>query len=140
METSPYSYLTKSFKNTDLLASVELALQKSTLRDNNQPFLLLKDGGYNVKVPLERIDFVESNGNYLSVHSNHKVYQLRSTIKEILEILPRNKFFRSHRAYIVNREKIDRFTANTLVIKNKMVPVSKKYIEDVQAIFGSADS
>lgn len=133
--TSPYSYLTKPFKNTDLIASVELALQKSVLRENDLPFLLLNDDKYKAKVPLGRIDYIESNGNYLSVYSNEKIYQLRSTIKQILEVLPQNKFVRSHRAYIVNKDKIDLFTSNNIIIKNRTVPVSKKYIEDIQAIF-----
>jgi DNA-binding LytR/AlgR family response regulator len=135
LNTDPHSYLTKPFKNTDLIASVELALKKAADREHNLPFVVLKEEEYNVKVPLERIDYIESEGNYLLVFSNDKVYKYRSTIKQILEILPQDKFIQTHRAYIVNKDKIDLFRSTGLVIKNRTVPVSKNYLEDIQSIY-----
>lgn len=135
LNTSPNSYLTKPFKNTDLIASVELALKKSAAREMNLPFILLKDDEYTVKVPLERIDYIESEGNYLLVYSNHKVYKYRSTIKQILEVLPSSTFIQIHRAYIVNKDKIDLFRSDSLIVKNKTIPVSKNYLEDIQVVY-----
>ena len=137
--TSPDSYLTKPFKNTDLIASVELALKKSAEREKNLPFILLKDDEYTVKVPLERIDYIESEGNYLLVYSNHKVYKCRSTIKQIWEVLPEATFVQTHRAYIVNRDKIDRVRSKNLMVKGQVIPISKNYIDDIQAIFEFCD-
>lgn len=133
--TSPHSYLTKPFKKTDLIASVELALKKSADREKNLPFILLKDEEYTIKVFLERIDYIESEGNYLLVYSNHKVYKYRSTIKQILEILPSSTFIQIHRAYIVNKDKIDLFRSDSLIVKNKTIPVSKNYLEDIQVVY-----
>lgn len=133
--TSPHSYLTKPFKNTDLIASVELALKKSAEREKNLPFILLKDDEYTIKVLLERIDYIESEGNYLLVYSNHKVYKCRSTIKQILQVLPQDAFIQTHRAFIVNKDKIDLFRSDSLVIKNMIIPVSKNYLENIQAIY-----
>lgn len=133
--TSPHSYLTKPFKKTDLIASVELALKKSANREKNLPFILLKDDEYTIKVFLERIDYIESEGNYLLVYSNYKVYKYRSTIKQILEILPSSTFIQIHRAYIVNKDKIDLFRSDSLIVKNKTIPVSKNYLEDIQVVY-----
>lgn len=135
LSTSPNSYLTKPFKNTDLIASVELALQKSADREQNLPFIVLKDEEYNVKVPLERIDYIESEGNYLVIYSNLKVYKCRNTIKQMLEILPLTTFVQTHRAFIVNKDKIDMYCSNSLIIKNATIPISKNYIEDIQTIY-----
>ena len=52
--TSPYSYLTKPFKNSDLIASVELAIIKSTRQDKPKPTILVKDGEYKVELIIER--------------------------------------------------------------------------------------
>jgi DNA-binding LytR/AlgR family response regulator len=139
LATSPHSYLTKPFRNTDLIASVELALQKSAEREKNLPYVVLKVEAFTVKLPLERIDYIESEGNYLLVYSNNKVYRSRGTIKQILVSLPADTFLQTHRAFIVNKNKIDRFSAKSLMIKRHSIPVSKNYIPDIQAIYGVAD-
>jgi CheY-like chemotaxis protein len=60
--TSPYSYLTKPFKNSDLIASIELALIKSSKEDKPKPTILVKDGEYKVELPLDDINFINSEG------------------------------------------------------------------------------
>lgn len=135
LHTHPQSYLTKPFKNADLIASVDLALQRTADRNQNLPYIILKEEEYQVKVPLERIDYIESDGNYLHVHSDCKVYKCRSTIKKILESLPPARFIQTHRAYIVNKDKIDMFSFKHVMIKNTLIPISKNYINDLHAVY-----
>lgn len=63
--TSPYSYLTKPFKNSGLVVSVELAMIKSAKGVRPKPALLVKDGEYKVTLSEEDINYIESEGNYL---------------------------------------------------------------------------
>jgi DNA-binding LytR/AlgR family response regulator len=137
LNSFPQSYLTKPFKNADLIASVALALQRSESRDENLPYIILKDDEYSIKVPLERIDYIESEGNYLLVHSDSKVYKCRSTIKKILETLPQTTFIQTHRAYIINKDKIEMYSLKNVIIKNTPIPVSKNYMNDVHTVYES---
>lgn len=127
VSTSPYSYLTKPFKNIDLIISVEIALKQSAYQRKHKPSLLVKDGEYNVELPMNEIDYIESEGNYLLFHSSKKMYKSRSTIKQILEILPQSTFIQTHRAYIVNKNKIEKFTAKSIVVSNTVLPISKTF-------------
>ncbi|MCA0230443.1 MAG: response regulator transcription factor [Bacteroidetes bacterium] len=124
--TSPYSYLTKPFKNSDLIASIELALIKSSKEDKPKPTILVKDGEYKVELPLEDINFINSEGNYLLFYTNEKTFKSRATISQILEVLPPSKFIQIHRAFIVNKDKIEKYNAKNVVIKNTIIPLSKK--------------
>lgn len=74
--TSPYSYLTKPFKNSDLIASIELALIKSSKEDKPKPTILVKDGEYKVELLTEDINFINSEGNYLLFYTNEKYINL----------------------------------------------------------------
>jgi DNA-binding LytR/AlgR family response regulator len=124
--TTPCSYLTKPFKNVDLIASVEIAIRQS---DNKyKPSVIVKDDDFNVELPLEEINYIESEGNYLLFHTDKKVYKGRSTIRQILEELPENKFIQVHRAYVVNKTKIEKYNSKGLVVNNTMIPVSKTFI------------
>lgn len=126
--TTPYSYLTKPFKKVDLITSVEIAIRQSGKK--HVPKLTVKDGEYHVELSVDEISYIESDGNYLLFHTDEKVYKSRSTIRQILEKLSGSTFVQVHRAYVVNKTKIERFNQKSLVIKNTEIPVSKNYLND----------
>ncbi len=134
ISTSPYSYLTKPFKNSDLIASVEIAIRQSFNLKKRKPFLIVKDGEYNVELALDEIDYIESDGNYLLFHSNKKVYKLRSTIVKILEELPVSFFIQTHRAYIVNKNRVQKFNSKNVIVGGKEIPVSGNYTEGIKLL------
>jgi DNA-binding LytR/AlgR family response regulator len=124
--TSPYSYLTKPFKNSDLIASVELAIIKSANEDKPKPTVLVKDGEFKVELPLENINYIESEGNYLLFHTDKKIYKSRATIAQIIESLPTTKFIQTHRAFVVNKDKIEKYNSKSVIINKVEIPISKK--------------
>lgn len=124
--TSPYSYLTKPFKNSDLVASVELAIIKSAKEDKPKPTILVKDGEYKVALPIEDINYITSEGNYLLFYTDKKTYKCRSTIEQILKVLPALSFIQIHRAFIVNKNKVEKFNSKSVIVGNSEIPLSKK--------------
>lgn len=127
--TKPVSYLTKPYKDIDLLASVEIALRQPAADAAPPVFVLVKDGDFNLKLPVHSIDYIESDGNYLFFHAGKKVYKSRGTIKQILQELPESDFLQTHRAYVVNRQKIEKFSSKGLLVGDFLVPVSKGFAD-----------
>ena len=134
VSTAPYSYLTKPFKNVDLLTSVEIAVRQTAHKTKYKPHIIAKDGDYNIELPLDQISYIESEGNYLLLHTDRKTYKTRSTIKQVMEELPGNIFIQVHRAFVVNKNKIDKFNIKNLVVKDTIIPVSRNYIETISNI------
>jgi DNA-binding LytR/AlgR family response regulator len=128
ISTRPYSYLTKPFKNIDLINSIEIALRKIHQHPKEKPHITVKDEDYNIKLSLDDILYIESDGNYLLFHTQLKNYKSRSTIKQILEILPAYQFVQTHRAFIVNKTKIEKYNIRSVIIHNKTIPVSKNFV------------
>src|SRR5690606_19929390 len=124
----PTSYITKPFKNVDLLASVEIALLQISGADKPKPFLVVKDEDYNVKLPINDIDYIESEGNYLMIHKDQNVYKIRSTIKQVIEEIPQSDFVQTHRAFVVNKHKIRKFSHKELVVNSATIPISKSFL------------
>lgn len=124
--TSPYSYLTKPFKNSDLVASVEIAIIKSSNDKKQKPTISVKDGEYKVELPIDEINYIESEGNYLLFHTDKKIYKCRSTISQIIESLP-SPFLQVHRAFIVNKNMIEKSSSKSLVVRNIQIPISKNF-------------
>lgn len=132
VSTSPYSYITKPFKNSDLIASVEIAIRQSQNDKKYKPEILVKDGEFNILLPVDEINYIESDCNYLLFHTDNKIYKTRSTIKKILEDLSENAFVQTHRAYIVNRNKIVKFSSKNIMIGETAIPVSDHFLENIR--------
>lgn len=126
--TIPYSYLIKPFKTIDLITSIEIAIKQ--FGKKYVPKIAVKDNGYTVDLSVDAINYIESDGNYLSFHTDDKVYKLRMTIKHVLEQLSENNFVQVHRAYVVNKTKIEKFNLKNVIINNTEIPVSKNFMED----------
>lgn len=94
-------------------------------------YLTVKENDFNIKVLVNDIKYFESEGNYLLLFCKTRTYKIRSTIKQMIEILPDN-FIQIHRAYIINKKFIEKYTQKAIVINNKMIPISKKHLESLQ--------
>lgn len=127
--TSPGAYITKPFKNTDLLVTIELMTRQTDQAKKHKPNILVKDGSFTIELALEEIDYIESEGNYLLFYTAQKMYKSRSTIKQILEVLPGSTFIQVHRAYVVNKTKIEKFNTKEVVINHTAIPISKTYVD-----------
>lgn len=129
LKTQPHSYLTKPFKIIDLITSIEIAIKQAAFNPKFKPTILVKDEDYNLHLPFDDILFIESEGNYLIFHTEKKIYKSRSTIKQVLEVLPANQFRQVHRAFVVNIQKIEKFNQKNLIINSKEIPISKSLSE-----------
>jgi len=68
--------------------------------------LLVKTGGKALFLRVEEIDWVEAQGNYLSLHRGTDSYLIRQTMSEMEVSLDPHKFLRIHRSTIVNIERV----------------------------------
>lgn len=134
ISTSPYSYLTKPFKNSDLIAAIEIAIRQFVYFPKQKPFIYVKEGDYSIKLEEEKINYIESEGNYLLFYTDEKIYKIRSTIKNILSELSESDFIQTHRAYIINRNKIEKFSNKSLIIRNASIPISENYLDKIKQV------
>ncbi|MBW6484360.1 MAG: response regulator transcription factor [Vicingaceae bacterium] len=120
--TEPTSYITKPFKERDVIAVVELIrLKKSTKK---QLEIITSKG---IELILESdILYCEAEGSYTKIVTNSKLITQRITLKKITEKLS-NDFVRIHRSFIVNKQKITTQKANSVFINESQLPVSRAY-------------
>lgn len=138
-ETKPGSYLIKPFTSEGLYAAVEMALSNANdarnvvkNEDDESEELVIKDSlfvkkqNHFVKVKIDSIKYISSDGNYLNIYkSQDEKYLIRSTIKKILPHLPNDLFFQTYKSHIVNLSFLDKVTTTHVVIDGKEIPLSK---------------
>lgn len=135
LKTSPVGYITKPFKKADLFANIVLISER--LKTKNVKQIMLKDGTKNVVLDLNDILYIESDGNYIEIHSLNKKFALRQNMESIMSQLDDHQFFRVHRSYIVNLKKISSYTRKDLTIAGVIVPISKNVIEAFEKAIGN---
>ncbi len=57
-------------------------------------------------VPIDTVDWVETYGNYLKIHSGGKTYLIRETMNKLSARIDPKKFLRIHRSTLVNLDRI----------------------------------
>ena len=86
-----------------------------------------------VKMFLDEILYIESLKEYIKVVSKEKTILTKFTLGEIEDILNKNNFLRTHRSFIVAKDKIDAFTAADIEINKQQIPIGRSYREQVLA-------
>ncbi|MDN5203039.1 LytTR family transcriptional regulator DNA-binding domain-containing protein [Fulvivirgaceae bacterium BMA10] len=135
-KTSPYGYLVKPYGIKDLHAAIEVALgnfkilqEANILKDQNQ----FNHDGFFVKVDSrlirlreDDIMWIEAKGDYAIFKTKEKSYIVHSTMKNIEDKLASKGFFKIHRSYIVNLNKVMDIQDSNLVVGNQVIPVSRR--------------
>jgi len=119
----------------------------------NEPKPVVLNGdnqGETLPLAAEQIRYLAAADNYVQVfyvqQGQLKSKMLRSTLKKMEEALADHpQFFRCHRTYLVNMDKVQHVSGNAqgyrlhLEALEETVPVSRNLNEVVQARFGNAD-
>lgn len=82
----------------------------------------------------EEILYVESDGNYSTIHlENNQKLVITKKLKEVDKLLPSTSFFRIHNSFIVNLNKIKEFIKNegyVVLQTNHKIPVARQRKSD----------
>ena len=104
--------------------------------------IVVKDGARVHIIPVERLDYAESQDDYVSLHSQGKSYLKEQTISSLEAALDPDRFVRIHRSVIVNLErvaKIEPYAKDSRVAvlsDGAQLPVSRAGYERLRALLG----
>jgi two-component system response regulator LytT len=123
-------FLPKPIQLARLLKGVERARE---LNDNVRPQkeqnqLFVRVDGKLVRIELDHILYIESLGDYVRFYDESgKKYMVHSTIKNIDQKISNENFLKVHRSYVVNLAKVVDIDETNLLIKDKVIPVSRAH-------------
>ena len=128
-------YLQKPIDIERFNVSVKKVLDLHLLKKDNQEedgeFIFIKSNLKKLKIFLNKIRWVEAYGDYIKVITEDDLHLVLTTMKSFENELPKNKFVRVHKSYIVNIDKIDRFNSKVAEIGSRRIPLSRNKKEDL---------
>ena len=143
----PSAFLTKPFRDQDLVYAIDLALADSGRAPQEEPVfpdgesaVLLHDRLFlKVKDRLSRIMlydvlWVEADDYYCKVVTDEREYLVTKTLKKFSALLPPDaSFVRCHRSYLVNLQRITEIGETFVLVGSHKVPVSRSKRAEVLA-------
>ncbi|MFA6402494.1 MAG: LytTR family DNA-binding domain-containing protein [Salinivirgaceae bacterium] len=136
-ELNVTDYLLKPFTIERFIQSVEkvfIQLDKST--NDNRDFFFVKTDYKIEKIFFNDILFIEGMRDYRCIHTNTKKILTLQTFTDLEHDLPKSKFCRVHKSFMVTLNKIDLIERNRIKIKDAYIPISETYKEDFYKLIG----
>jgi DNA-binding LytR/AlgR family response regulator len=121
-------YLTKPFSEERFKTSVAKFMRAHADQPARDQLLSVKVDRKAVQVPLKEIAYIKADGNYSRIIMvNKKMLITHATVGSLLDLLPGDEFIQVHRSYIVARNKIYSYTADSVIIGDVALPVGRSY-------------
>jgi DNA-binding response OmpR family regulator len=102
-------YVTKPFSALELMARVEAVLKRSDRPTHKESFrsqIPARKGDKIHLVNIDDINYVDIHREYTFLHTDNDRFLTSNTLAELEGLLDPGKFFRAHRGFIVNLEKV----------------------------------
>lgn len=129
-------YLLKPIEYSEFLRVANKAKQKliekhdsATQMELNDKHLFIKTEHKIVRIEINNITYVEGMREYVKIHQiNSKPIMTLMSMKKLEDTLPKDRFMRVHRSFIVNLNTITTIERNRIIYdENIYIPVSEQY-------------
>ena len=94
-------------------------------------FIFVRSNRRMLKIDFDSILYIESYSDYIKIHLEKEIIVTRETISAIEAKLPKQKFIRIHRSYIVALSKIQSFTSEHVTVNRLALSISRSYKKEV---------
>lgn len=122
-------YLLKPLTKERFNSAIEKVLVQYKVTQNTKQdkgdYIFVKSNLKKRKVFINDIKWVEALGDYIELVTEENKLVILSTMKAFEKELPKNKFLRIHKSYIVNSTKINRFNSKNVEIGSFQIPLSR---------------
>ena len=153
-EVHAVDYLLKPFARERLAAAIERARARqqserpspSALRAASRPpgapleRVVIRDGPHVHVVPIEKIDYVEAQDDYVAFRTGGKMLLKEQTLADLEAQLESRRFVRIHRSYLLNIErlaKVELYAKDSrvaILTDGTKLPVSRAGYQRLQAL------
>ena len=128
-------YLMKPLRYPRFYKAVDKAFKLEKLYEVNRidDEIFIKKNSTLIKLAYDDILWIEALENYVVLNTEKDKYTIHFTMKAMEQTLPKYKFLRIHRSYIVNLRKVTAIKEKRLIIrfsdKTQELPIGKSYRE-----------
>ena len=90
---------------------------------SDKEYFFFREKGVATKLKISDILYIQAMGDYINIHTPEKKHTIHYTLTAIENELPKEKFLRVHRSYIISIDKVDTVEDGTAYIYQTNIPV-----------------
>lgn len=121
--------INKTFDSTQNKKS-SVALPPNETEPNINSFFLRGDKKHH-QIHFEDLLFIEAYGHYTKVYLKNEMIVSPQKISDLEQLLPKTNFIRTHKSFIVAKDKIKQIEGNRILIDAYKVPIGQTYKENI---------
>jgi DNA-binding LytR/AlgR family response regulator len=135
-DVSACDYLLKPFSVERFIMAVDKAKEKlekgstGVQMSVTDTFIYVRSEGKIFKVDFETLQYAEASGNHVKIVTDDQSFTTSMTFASFEALLPRAKFSRVHRSFIINKSKIRVIEGNRIVMGAQEIPIGANYREE----------
>ncbi len=107
---------------------------KEKTQEIQKDYFFVKTGYKSVKINFNDIVYIEGSREYVTIFTESNKHLQLDTLKNMEALLPKKKFIRVHKSYIINTDYLQAYYGNTIEINHMEIPVGRAYKESVQKL------
>ena len=107
-----------------------VALPPNETEPNINSFFLRGDKKHH-QIHFEDLLFIEAYGHYTKVYVKNEMIVSPQKISDLEQLLPKTNFIRTHKSFIVAKDKIKQIEGNRILIDAYKVPIGQTYKENI---------
>ncbi|UFH34521.1 LytR/AlgR family response regulator transcription factor [Flavobacterium acetivorans] len=94
----------------------------------------LKGNKKHHQIHFEDLLFIEAYGHYTKVYLKNEMIVSPQKISDLEQLLPKTNFIRTHKSFIVAKDKIKQIEGNRILIDKYKVPIGQTYKENIMML------
>lgn len=141
-QTQPLGFIVKPFTKDDVYAAIEVALFNKNrlaaisgerLPENNpttynNDAIFIKKKSMLERVKYSDLEWIEADGNHITIHAKDgRDFTIRKSLKEITDRLPKDRFLRVHKSFVVLVDSVTAIDTNFVYLGQKKIPIGRSY-------------
>ncbi len=141
-EFDAIDYIIKPIELNRLSKAVEKAKRRivgsteaETKTESDEGFVVIKRNRETQRIPARNVAYIEGSSSYITYATIDQKITTTGILKQIEETLDPDIFVRVHRSFLVNLKKIDKISTQQVEVRNKVIPLSRKYKKEVKEKF-----
>lgn len=124
-----FNRLLKSLQKVQVRMSVAQSTAQASEAIVEKDYLFIKSGTQSQKVLLRDIQYIESDGNYLTYVTKQKKIISRINMTNAMAQLPAAQFIRVHKSYIISFQHIQVIDSYQVNVAGREIPIGSSYRE-----------
>ncbi len=102
-----------------------ILLQNRAPIDTQETYFFVKSDAKIIRIAFDDVLFIEALQKYIRIYTTKEKITTLLSITKVLELLPAQQFYRIHRSYVLNIDKIDNIEGNMVKIGPHTLTISK---------------